>query len=499
MRKILACFLVLLILAGTLCINAFAAETPTAQEQTRLSFGEVDGLELVYIPSEHSGEDFSYVVGDWYFDADSSFVNFGIMSDGVFTPLSDAYGSTVNDETLSAFVELFKNGKAGTELESWEVGFFGTTNDGPCASGNNGPTSENGTEPSETVSESQTVSETQPTEPNEGAANFVRFYPNSAAETDSAWFAFTRDDGEEGEWLRGKKSSDGSYYDFDALHSYVTFVKMPSDEQTYDFSKITAQTYDMAVNGSIFEVTGWQDKFLIGNWQQYATETESYYLPTEPWETSSDSEGNTVQPTGYTVKPTEPESTKPIEHPTGIHFETDPVETESPSEETTDKKTDEHGTVNNVCKLNVKTATVKCGRVITLTVLNKGKKKVTFTSKNPSVAKVGKTSGRVCALKKGSTYIVAKVGKKKLKFTIKVVTSPKLKKNSIKLKKGRTVSVKIVGKCPLVKNKYKSTKYAAIVSKTTADVVKVKGLKKGRTTLRLRVNGCLLKLKVKVT
>ncbi len=41
-------------------------------------------------------------------------------------------------------------------------------------------------------------------------------------------------------------------------------------------------------------------------------------------------------------------------------------------------------------------------------------------------------------------------------------------------------------------------KIAKIISKNTAAVIKVKGLKNGSTTLKVRVNGVVLKLRVKV-
>ena len=70
--------------------------------------------------------------------------------------------------------------------------------------------------------------------------------------------------------------------------------------------------------------------------------------------------------------------------------------------------------------------------------------------------------------------------------------------NSVKVKKGKTVKVRVIGKAPGTKNTYKNTKYAKITSKRTASVLKVKGLKKGKTTLKIKVNGVTLKLKVTV-
>ena len=66
------------------------------------------------------------------------------------------------------------------------------------------------------------------------------------------------------------------------------------------------------------------------------------------------------------------------------------------------------------------------------------------------------------------------------------------------MKKGKTKSVTITGKASTVNNVYTNTKIAKIISKSSASTIKVKGLKKGSTTLKLRVNGVVLKLKVKV-
>ena len=394
MRKFLAVILVLLILAGTISINAFAAhdnvqaDVEELEDITYLSFGKVDGLELVYISSQRSEESCTCVIGDFCFTADSSFTGFGVISGGKFTPLSEAYGSVIGDERLAVFVEMFTVGKTGTEIESWEVISLSTAEDETAETAS--------TDPPETMTESAAAGETDP-------------------------------------------------------------------------------------EGNV-------------------TTPQS---PTEPWENQTATEtctGQATQPTGYTINPpTEPNED---EHPTGVHIETKPTENyntgPAETEETIITTESDKTITEKSAKLSVKTATVKCGRIIVLSVSNKGKKKVTYTSANPSVAKVGKTSGRVCAMKKGSTYIIAKVGSKKLKFTIKVVTSPKLSKTSVKVRKGKTVKVKIVGKCPLIKNKYASTKYAKILSKKTANTVKVRGLKKGKTTLKIKVNGYLLKLKVKV-
>lgn len=76
---------------------------------------------------------------------------------------------------------------------------------------------------------------------------------------------------------------------------------------------------------------------------------------------------------------------------------------------------------------------------------------------------------------------------------------PSLSKSSVTVKKGKTASVSIIGKKSGVDNKYTNTKYAKITSKASASKLTVKGLKKGSTTLKIRVNNSkTLSLKVKI-
>ncbi len=118
-------------------------------------------------------------------------------------------------------------------------------------------------------------------------------------------------------------------------------------------------------------------------------------------------------------------------------------------------------------------------------------------SSNTKVATV--KNGRITALKKGAATVCANLTDGKyLACRVKVTTSPKLSKKSITVKKGKTKSVKITGKASGVKNSYTNTKYAKITSKKTASAIRVRGLKKGSSTLKIKVNGVTIKLKVKV-
>ena len=150
---------------------------------------------------------------------------------------------------------------------------------------------------------------------------------------------------------------------------------------------------------------------------------------------------------------------------------------------------------NPFAYLSKTSASLKAGKTLTLKATGGTVK--SWKSSNTSVCKVSK--GKLTALKKGSATITAtlKSGQKKT-CKVKVTTSPKLSKTSITVKKGKTVSIKITGKAAGVKNVYTNTKIAKVISKTTATTIKIKGLKKGKTTLKIKVNGVVLKLKVTV-
>ena len=147
-------------------------------------------------------------------------------------------------------------------------------------------------------------------------------------------------------------------------------------------------------------------------------------------------------------------------------------------------------------KLKKSSVSLKAGQTSTIIVQNKGNNKVTYKSLNSKVATV--KNGKVTALKKGKANITVTIGKTKLTYKVSVTTSPKLSKKSVSVKKGKTVTVKITGKASGVNNKYTNTKFAKIKSKKSATSLKIQGLKKGKTTLKVKVNGVILKLKVTV-
>ena len=147
--------------------------------------------------------------------------------------------------------------------------------------------------------------------------------------------------------------------------------------------------------------------------------------------------------------------------------------------------------------LNKKTATVYKGKTTTLkaTVTGTAAAKVTFTSSNPKVAVVNKTTGKVTAKAKGSAVITVKCGDVKVtcKVTVKNPTLT-LNKTSASVKVGKTT--KITAKAaPSGKVTYKSgnKKIATVSSKGT-----IKGIKKGTAKITVTCNGVTKTVKVTV-
>lgn len=146
--------------------------------------------------------------------------------------------------------------------------------------------------------------------------------------------------------------------------------------------------------------------------------------------------------------------------------------------------------------INKSSISLGAGKTYTLKISDGSAK--SWTSSNKNVAAVS-TKGVVTGLKKGTATITATTySGKKLTCKVTVTSSPKLSRSSVTVKKGKSTTVKITGKASTVKNVYTNTKFAKITSKNTATTLKVKGLKKGSTTLKVKVNGVTLKLKVKV-
>lgn len=163
--------------------------------------------------------------------------------------------------------------------------------------------------------------------------------------------------------------------------------------------------------------------------------------------------------------------------------------------------------VSKKIKLSATKKSLKAGKTYKLTVQNT-KAKPKYSSSKKSVATVS-SNGKITALKKGNATITVTVSGKKLKCKVTVTSSPKAKigKKAFKksktytIKKGRKLTVSITGKASSIKNSYKtsSKKVAKVTSKKNAKTIKIKGLKKGKATIKVTVNkSTTFKIKVKV-
>ena len=95
-------------------------------------------------------------------------------------------------------------------------------------------------------------------------------------------------------------------------------------------------------------------------------------------------------------------------------------------------------------------------------------------------------------------YIVPKEfrhlsGGKKLKCTVKVTTNPSLNKTKASVKKGKKFTLKVSGKATSAQFA-SSNKKIAVVSKSGV----IKGVSKGKVTIKVAVNGVTLKCIVTV-
>lgn len=145
---------------------------------------------------------------------------------------------------------------------------------------------------------------------------------------------------------------------------------------------------------------------------------------------------------------------------------------------------------------------------IVCNLLPDGKKATGFKSSNTKALKVTK-SGKITTLKEGKATISAKLKNgKKFKLKVNVNYKPEITSKSeydgftgvrkLTLYKGQTKKLYAWGKAIGVKLKFKNSKTAKFVSKATSNELKIKGLKKGTATIKVRINGVWRKLKVKV-
>lgn len=151
-------------------------------------------------------------------------------------------------------------------------------------------------------------------------------------------------------------------------------------------------------------------------------------------------------------------------------------------------------------KLSATNVSLKSGATKTIKVLN-GKVK-SYKVVNSKVAKVN-SKGVVTALNKGKTTVIVTLKDgNKLNCKVNVTTAPKLSKSTVNVKVGKTVKVKALGKAKnialkwTVSNKNVNTSIAKMIS---ASGLNIKGVKKGKTTIKVKVNNVkTLTLKVNV-
>ncbi len=259
------------------------------------------------------------------------------------------------------------------------------------------------------------------------------------------------------DWLTGYFEVDPSTMPTtaEATTELMTTESVPATETTFEpveSTSVEPTETTTAVETTIAEPTS---TFFIG--------PTTSAPATDPDETTIPNTDNT-QPTESTTEPVTADTTAPIpaepSMPKSISFSVD--------------------------------AALEAGQTLPFIFPNTGEFKISDTK--TAVVK----NGEIIALKKGEVTITEIIGNISLIHNLKVTTSPKLGKTSITVKKGKSKTVKIIGKAKAVNNKYKNTKKAKIVSKKSASTIKIRGLKKGKTTLYVFVNGVKLKLKVKV-
>ena len=159
-------------------------------------------------------------------------------------------------------------------------------------------------------------------------------------------------------------------------------------------------------------------------------------------------------------------------------------------------------TVNKkpIVKLSATNVSLKSGATKTIKVLN-GKVK-SYKVTNNKVAKVN-SKGVITALNKGKTTVIVTLKNgNKLNCKVNVTTAPKLSKSTVNLKVGQSAKIKIYGKAKGIEfgisGRNKNIKVWLYKMKD-ATGFEVEGLKKGKATLKVKVNNVkTLTLKVNV-
>lgn len=151
-------------------------------------------------------------------------------------------------------------------------------------------------------------------------------------------------------------------------------------------------------------------------------------------------------------------------------------------------------------KLSATNVSLKSGATKTIKVLN-GKAK-SYKVTNNKVAKVN-SKGVITALNKGKTTVIVTLKDgNKLNCKVNVTTAPKLSKSTVNLKVGQSAKIKIYGKAKGIEfgisGRNKNIEVWLYKMKDATEF-RVEGLKKGKATLKVKVNNVkTLTLKVNV-
>lgn len=151
-------------------------------------------------------------------------------------------------------------------------------------------------------------------------------------------------------------------------------------------------------------------------------------------------------------------------------------------------------------KLSATNVSLKSGATKTIKVLN-GKVK-SYKVTNNKVAKVN-SKGVVTALNKGKTTVIVTLKDgNKLNCKVNVTTAPKLSKSTVNLKVGQSAKIKIYGKAKGIEfgisGRNKNIEVWLYKMKDATEF-RVEGLKKGKATLKVKVNNVkTLTLKINV-
>ncbi|MCR5587706.1 MAG: Ig-like domain-containing protein [Lachnospiraceae bacterium] len=159
------------------------------------------------------------------------------------------------------------------------------------------------------------------------------------------------------------------------------------------------------------------------------------------------------------------------------------------------------GAATNEPKLENTSFKLKAGKKAQINVLNASGAAITYTSSNKKIAKVSK-KGKITAMKKGSATISVVVGSKTLTCEVSVISNPKLKKKSVKIKRGtkKAISVKIVGGVKVkVKNASKLKNIFKFKATKKKLKIKPKKLQTGKYKVKVVINGVNCKLKITVS